>query len=75
MYCFFGVEAQLRIAALDDVTLPAETDLLPRLREMKLRHFAQSEGYETMTQYSSDIVSEVTRSLYLLSTHMVSKGI
>ena len=75
MYCFLDVEAQLRIATFDDVTLPAETDLLSRLREMKLRHFAQSEGYETMTQYSSDIVSEVARSLYLLSTYMVSKGI
>ena len=75
MYCFLDVEAQLRITAFDDVTLPAETDLLSRLREMKLRHFAQSEGYETMMQYSSDIISEVTPSLYLLSTYMVSKGI
>ena len=73
MYCFLGVEVQLRITTSDDATLPADTDLLSRLQEMKLRHFAQSEGYETMMQYSSDIVSQVTRSLYLLSTYMVFK--
>ena len=54
-----GFQPYLRIHPPEDVTLPPETDLLSRLREMKLRHTAQSEGYDTMTQYSSDIVSEV----------------
>ena len=53
---FLGVEAQLSINTSGDTT---ETKLPSRLRETKLRHTAQSEGYETMTQYSSDIVSEV----------------
>ena len=73
MYCFLGAEAQLRIATFDDATLPTETGLLSRLPEMTLRHTAQSEGYETMTQHSSDMVSEVTRSLYLPSTCMIFK--
>ena len=50
-----GVKSLLRIRTLDDVTLLSEASLLPRLRELKL----QSEGYESMTQHSSDIMSEV----------------
>ena len=57
--CSSGIECRLRIHSPEDAALIAETNLLPRLREMKLRHTAQSEGYETMTQGSSDIVSEV----------------
>ena len=53
-----GVEAHLHIHTSEDVT---ETKLLSRLREMELRHTAQSEGYETMTHGSSDITSEVKK--------------
>ena len=36
------------------------TELLSRLQEKKSRHASgQSEGYETMTQDSSDVASEV----------------
>ena len=55
-----GFQSYLRIDPAEDVALLSETNPLSRLREMKLRHTAQSEGYETMTQDSSDIVSEVT---------------
>ena len=62
-----GFQSCLRIDPPKDVTLPPERDLLPRLREMRLRHTAQSEGYETMTQYSSDIVSEVKHTYFGIS--------
>ena len=55
-----GVETQLRTRLLDDGAPLPETDQLVTLRQ-KLRHTAQSEGYETMTQGSSDIVSEVNK--------------
>ena len=58
-FVHLGVEALLKIHPPEDATHLSETELLPRLRGMKLRHTAQSEGYETMTQDSSDIVSEV----------------
>ena len=56
-----GVESRLRIHPAEDSTLLPETKLLPRLREMKLRHTGQSEGYETMMKGSADIASEVTK--------------
>ena len=55
-----GLQTLLRIRLLDDVTSLSETGLLPRLRELKLHHKWQSEGYESMTQQSSDIMSEVS---------------
>ena len=54
-----GVEALIRLHPPQDATYLSELELLPRLREIKLRHTAQSEGYETMTQHSIDTVSEV----------------
>ena len=54
-----GVESRLKIRPPEDVTLLPKTELLPRLRGMKLHHTAQSEGYDTMTLDNSDIVSEV----------------
>ena len=58
-FCLSGVDSRLRICPPEDATLLPETKLLPRLREMKLRNTAQSEGYETMTQHSSDMTTEV----------------
>ena len=54
-----GVQSQLRIPILEDISILQEPKLLSRLREMKLHNTTHSEGYETMTQHSSDIVSEV----------------
>ena len=45
-----GVEPHLKIQSSGDVIL-TETDLLPKLQEMKLNQTPQSEGYETMTQF------------------------
>ena len=54
-----GVETQLGIHPPDDTTLCPETQLSFRIRPMKLGDTEQSEGYETMTPDSSDILSEV----------------
>ena len=55
-----GVELQLRIHTPEDVA-----DLLSRLHEMKLCRTRKSEGYETTSQKSSEIVSEVKHSLFV----------
>ena len=55
----------------EDATLIAETELLPRLREMKLRTTAQSEGYETMTQHSSEDMSEVFTHFHIYSKYLI----
>ena len=54
-----GIQAQLKIRPPEDTPFLQQVGLLSRVRETKLRHKAQSEGYETMTQHSSDIASEV----------------
>ena len=38
---------------------------------MKLSHTSQSEGYETMTQGSSDIASEVRKILHLANFNLL----
>ena len=60
MSIFLGVESQLRVHSPADVG-----DLLSRLQEMKLCRTTQSEGYDTISHHSSEIVSEVTHILYL----------
>ena len=67
---FSGFQSQLIIHLPEDVTFLSETHLLPRLREMKLRHTAQSEGHETMTQGSSDIVSQVKKRIFAMNIKM-----
>ena len=61
-----GVECCLKIHPPEKVTLLPGTHLLPRLRKIKLRPTAQSEGYETMTQGSSDITSQVKNFLFTI---------
>ena len=60
---FLGVEPQLGIQPPEKATLYQETQLLSRVREMKLHPKTFSEGYETMTPDNSDIVSEVKQIL------------
>ena len=55
-----GVEPQLRIHSPED-----PTEQLPELGEKKLRRTVKSEGYETISHHSSEIVSEVKQILYL----------
>ena len=62
-YNVSGVEAQLRIHPPEDAALYQETQLSLRVKEMKLHPKTLSEGYETMTPDSSDIVSEVKQIL------------
>ena len=50
-----GVQCKLRIQSPDVVTRLLERDLLSRFKKMA----TESEGYETMTEHSSDIMSEV----------------
>ena len=62
-----GVDTQLRIHPPEDATfLPQtpRTELLSRLREMKLGYTTQSEGYD-IDATSSDIGSEVKSLLNL----------
>ena len=66
IFCSSGIECRLKIHHPQDDTLLMETKLSSRLREMKLRHTARSEGYETMTEHSSDIVSEVKYFLFTI---------
>ena len=58
---FSGVKVSVKNPEASDVAM--ETNLLTRLRELKLRHTmkfeGRSEGYETLTTERSDLVSEV----------------
>ena len=68
-----GVKSKLRVEFLEDDTRRVETQLLQRLREKKPRHASgESEGYETMTQDSSDVTSEVIPITDCLATLFVS---
>ena len=53
------MEPYLKIQSSGEVLL-TETDLLPKLQEMMFRQTVQSEGYGTVTQHSSDVISEVS---------------
>ena len=55
---FIGVDAQLRIHAPEYARVLPQTEPPSKLQKMKSPHQTQSEGYETLTQYSSN-ASEV----------------
>ena len=57
--CFIllGVDVQLTVHPPD--TVPATTESAARIPEMK-RHMSSSEGYDTMTDATSEAMSEVT---------------
>ena len=63
-YNILGVEPQLSIHPLEEATASQETHLSSGIQAMKLHQAAESEGYETMTPDSSDVVSEVKQILY-----------
>ena len=67
-----GIPSRVRIHPPEHATLLPETELLPKLLKIKLRPTAQSEGYDTMTQHSSDITSEVKHIHYLQLISMFS---
>ena len=55
-----GIEPQLRINPPVGVA-----NLLSRMQETKLCRTTKSEGYDTISRHSSEIVSEVKHFLYL----------